>query len=141
MSDRPRSAGERRPERLLGLDTKQIVEEAKRSAEIASTFRVYRKEFMFDRRFDSATSAEEHVHQKWDGRLEEDEVQILRELDASIVWTKRWNVESEWKTVELAARHAEELQEADPEQELAIVPRNSRREVVLQNYGILKLTR
>lgn len=133
-----RAAGKRQEDRLgSGLDSKGIIEEVKKIKEIDSTHRVYRMEWLFDRRFRTAEEAEARVAKVWAGRLREEDVEVREDSvsDDVELWVRRWNVESEWKSEDRAETHA-----AGFAGDVEIVARNSRREHQLTAYGILKLT-
>lgn len=134
--DKGRAKLERREERLLGLDSAQVVDAAK-VAEIDSTWRVYHKEWLFDSRFAKEHDAEEHAR-SFDGRLQFGDLRVRFEKGSARPWvidTRIWNVHSEWKAKHLASLAAEKLHTGAIE----VVARNSRREHQLKMYGITKL--
>lgn len=135
--EKARTAGVRKEDRLsAGLDSKQIIEKTKTS-ELASTARVYRKEWVFDSRHVTQSEAEAYVEQKYVGRLRPDDMEVKSDPDNGqwVLWTRKWNVTAEFKDLQRAEEYAKAL-----EGETEVVTRNSRREHLLSQYGILRLT-
>lgn len=136
-----RSAGRRHEERLVsGKDTQGIIESVRTFRELDTTYRVYRKDWLLDGRFASQEAAQSHGEAVYAGRLEDGDIEVRADdIGGWILWTKRWNVVGEWKTQEQAGAHLTELSTTTDHADLRIVARNSRAEVVLRNYGVLKL--
>jgi hypothetical protein len=139
MPEEPRAAGTRQEERLAqGLDSAGIVQEVKKTQEIDSTHRVYRKEFLLDSRWATEAQAMLKAESTYEGRLVPEDIDIREDADGTwVLWTRLWNVTSEWKREDLATNHASTLDPADGE--VRVVARNSRREHLLKGYGTLKL--
>jgi hypothetical protein len=137
-SGRPYLLDMKKPEQIAGHDSASIIAETKKTREIASTHRVYRKEWLFDSRHRDVATAKEEAS-RYEGRLHDDDIRFDTDNDTGecVVWTRRWNVAGEWKWSAHAEKHATALRKAGAEVE--IVARNSRQEHRLRNYGVLKL--
>lgn len=107
--------------------------------EIATTHRVYRKEWLTE--FVAVTEEEAKTYAaKFDGRLHEGDLKIVPTGKTWTLFVHQWNAAFEFKRESLAAAWREALigEGADPE-ELRTVERNSRAETLLKNYGVLLL--
>lgn len=138
-----RSAGVRKEDRLLsGLDTAGIVA-ATKSNEIDSTHRVYVRGWTFEARFATAAEAQEAYERAFKGRLRDGDWRVTQDVedDTHILWTRLWTVNSEWKRETFAQRWSEALMEEHgiPAEDIEVVERNSRKEHVLNSYGLMKL--
>lgn len=138
-----RAAGVRAPERqLAGKSTAELVAAAKATREIDSTYRVYVREWLHEARYGSKEAAVAKHEAKYAGRLRDEDWRIEKDPeDGSYVYeVRRWNVTSEWKYPEDAAGHmAALIADGMSEDEIEVVPRNSKREHTLRSYGVLKL--
>lgn len=134
-----RSAGVRRADRLAsGATTAETVRRTK-SNEIESTHRVYVKDWLINSRHSTAEDAARHASANLSGRVWPDDQRITEDFDGTwLLETRLWNVSGEWKTEELADSHARALRESGVD-EVETVARNSRREHVLAQYGVLML--
>lgn len=126
---------EPRPQQIAGMDSSGIVSATK---ELASTWRVYRKEWVFDSRHESFEAGLLHSDETYQGRIEPEDIQLSPDNggDGVVVQVRRWNVAGEWKTHDRAIKHADSLKDRF---EVQVVARNSRQEHVLKQYGVLKL--
>lgn len=140
--EKARSAGVRKADRLaVGQDTAAIVQSVKEAQEIASTHRVYTKTWLLEARHRTPEDATTDFETRFLGRLQDGDWRIEQDPINKrdwLLWTNRWTVMSEWKTPALAEEHAEKVRERF--KDVTVVPRNSRREHVLTQYGIVKLT-
>lgn len=108
--------------------------------EIETTWRVYRKEWIHRGTFLSEEKAQETLDQYSD-RLPPEDLRVSDLTGDWQVFTRIWNVAAEWKRQSLAESWMGALIEEfdlDPG-DLMVVERNSRAEVTLQNFGVLKL--
>lgn len=139
--DKVRSAGVRKTDRLVaGQDTAGIVQSVKEAQEIASTHRVYVKTWLLEARHATAEDATSDYETRFLGRLQDGDFRIDKDPINKrdwLLWTNRWTVMGEWKTAALAEEHAEKVRERF--KDVTVVPRNSRREHVLTQYGIVKI--
>ena len=110
--------------------------------EIESTYRVYVKEWIFAYRDTDQEKASVWADQTFGGRVQPYDLRVLVDKDGSyVVQVHRWNLNSEWKTLELAEVWAKALNELAAKEisHCEIVPRNSKREHELTNYGTVLL--
>lgn len=139
-----RSAGVRKEERLaVGLDTAGIVA-ATRSSEIASTWRVYVRTWVFDSRWSTLEDANAHYEKTYSGRLIDGGWTVSEDPEDGtwVLWVHTWTVDSEWKRENFARAWATAIvteRGIVPEDNVEVVERNSRREHVLASYGLMKL--
>lgn len=149
--------GVRKEERLAaGFKTEDIIREVKVARELDATYRVLEKQFLFDSRHHSQESAQAHFEKVYAGRLyakgdslpdgtiaEDDDWKIVKDEWSTtgdyILWTRRWNAVAEWKTEEYALQEGERRTKEG--RIVEVVPRNSRKEHQLTQYGILKIVR
>ena len=133
-----RSAGVRQADRLAaGKSSREIASAVK---ELSSTIRVYMKEWLRDSRHPTRMGAD-YAAEKYEGRLHSGDIRVDEDDDGTfLLMTRRWNVHSEWKHVELANSIVKELVKAgaDPA-DVEAVPRNSRREHLINSYGTMRL--
>jgi hypothetical protein len=113
----------------------------KTAQEIQSTWRLYVKEWVFDCRGDTELDAWASVDEKYEGRVHSEDLDVSwdYESNTAVGRVRLWNVRGEWKTEEDCRNHENLLQEVRPDLEPTSVPRNSRQEHLLLNYGKLKL--
>lgn len=109
--------------------------------EIATTHRVYRKEWIHVGTYDDRESALENLNVEYHGRLREEDMRVSGEERAiTTAYVRTWNVVAEFKRQGIAEAWMEALvQEGNEPADLMTVARNSRAEINLQNYGVLKL--
>jgi hypothetical protein len=140
----PRAAGVRREDRLqAGMTTAGVRAAAKR--EIESTFRVYVLEWTFDTRHNTLEEAQAYLDNRHAERLLPGHAKIDRDdeggTETYVISIKVHNVRAEWKHEEHARAWAALLTEEEGKEdgEVHVVPRNSRSEHALKQYGKLKL--
>lgn len=109
--------------------------------EIQSTWRLYVKEWIHDCRGDTEDDVWKALDEKYDGRLRTEDLQVSwdHESNTAVGRVRVWNERGEWKTEEDVRVHEDLLREVRPDLEPTSVPRNSRQEHQLLNYGKLKL--
>lgn len=139
----PRSAGVRKEERLAaGMTTAEIVA-ATKSNEIDSTHRVYVRGWTFEVRVATEAEAQEAYEKTFAGRLRDGDWRITQDPEdgTHILWTRLWTVNSEWKRLAFAVEWADALIEEHgiPQVDVEVAERNSRKEHVLNSYGLMKL--
>lgn len=125
-------------------DRAATVQATKKAAELPSTWRVYRKEFLLDSRHITRHEAMERYDTVYRGRVEAADARFDEDLIRSRpyeLWVRRWNLAGEFKHEAEALEHANVVESnAWPEAiEVEVVPRNSRREHELKAYGIARL--
>lgn len=125
-------------------DRAKTVQATKKSAELPSTWRVYRKEFLLDSRRITRREVMERFDTMYRGRVEDRDVRFDEDLMRSRpyeLWIRKWNLAGEFKHEAEAREHASIAESnAWPEPiEVEVVPRNSRREHELKAYGIARL--
>ena len=120
--------------------TKAELSKAVRS-EIESTYRVYEKSWAIAVRLPTVAYAQKYFNDKYDGRIYAEDMNVSLDPEDStwVLSLRRWTVLAEWKSEALARKHMLLLLEEDPDREVEVVARNSRREHVLNDYGKLKL--
>jgi hypothetical protein len=121
-------------------DRAATVAATKKAAELQSTWRVYRKEFLLDSRHITRHDAMDRYDAVYRGRIEEQDVRFDEDLIRSRpyeVWVRKWNLAGEFKHEATALEHAAMSDLVVDEVE--VVPRNSRREHELKSYGVAKL--
>lgn len=108
--------------------------------EIETTHRVYRQEWLHLGRYDTYLEATQALYGKYEGRLHPDDLRVTERGVGAHAYARLWNVVAEFKRQSLAESYMEALaaEGGDPT-ELRTVERNSRAEVALTNYGVLKL--
>jgi hypothetical protein len=119
-------------------DRAATVRATKKAAELRSTWRVYRKEFLLDSRHVTRHAAMERFDAVYRGRIENHDVRFDEDLIRSRpyeVWIRKWNLAGEFKHEIDAWEHARRQEDVETE----VVPRNSRREHELKAYGVAKL--
>lgn len=109
--------------------------------EIQSTWRLYVKEWIFDCRGDTEADVWATLDEKYDGRVHAEDLDVSwdHESNTAVGRVRVWNVRGEWKTEDDVTVHEDLLREVRPDLEPTRVPRNSRLEHQLLNYGKLKL--
>jgi len=118
-------------------DRAKTVEAVKKTAELRSTVRLYVKEFVFDSRFGTKGEAWARYDTVYLGRVGEGDSEFRLDPIRSLpheLWIRRWNLVGEYKNPEKADEAAAEI-----DGETKVVPRNSRAEHTLKNYGVVKL--
>lgn len=125
-------------------DRAATVAATKKTTELRSTYRVYRKEFLLDSRHITRHDAMERFDTMYRGRIEEHDVRFDEDLIRSRpyeVWIRKWNLAAEFKHESEAWEHARLIEStAWPEPiTVEVVPRNSRAEHTLKSYGVAKL--
>jgi hypothetical protein len=121
-------------------DRAKTVQATKKAAELPSTWRVYRKEFLLDSRHITRHEAMERYDAVYRGRVEEHDVRFDEDLVRSRPYElciRKWNLAGEFKYEAAAWAHAAMIDLAADEVE--VVSRNSRREHELKAYGVAKL--
>lgn len=139
--DKARSAGVRQADRLLGMDTAQIVAATKASREIQSTYRVFSLDPVIIGRYETEAEAQQVFATKYEGRVRDWSIDAPGTFSKKYTLTvELWTVSAEFKHKELADAYRLRLAEngADPEK-VQVVARNSRAEHVLAQYGVLKI--
>jgi hypothetical protein len=126
------------------MDRAKTVQATKKAAELPSTWRVYRKEFLLDSRHVTRHEAMERYDAMYRGRVEEWDARFDEDLVRSRpyeLWVRKWNLAAEFKHEAAALEHASLVESnARPEPiAVEVVPRNSRREHELKAYGVAKL--
>ena len=124
-------------------DRAATVQATKKAAELQSTWRVYRKEFLLDSRHITRREAMERFDAVYRGRIADEDVRFDEDLIRSRpyeVWVRRWNLAGEFKWEGQAWDHVERIKATDEGiTDFDVVPRNSRREHTLKAYGVAKL--
>jgi hypothetical protein len=141
MSEKPRSAGERHEERLMGKSSAEVISAAKEAAEIETTWRVYRREWVHVGTFESEEAAQADIAAKWVDRLPEEDIHIQQVMTTShALYVRKWNVAAEHKDESTALDYAADLlvNHNVPGADLKVVERNSREEHLLMQVGVLK---
>lgn len=135
-SEKMRTAGVRQPERLsAGLSTAEIAKAAK--SEIASTFRVM-TQIPIPVFRGTSDACHEFWERKYEGRVHSYDWEVRGSDSDCVLYLTLWTTVAEWKSLEIAERHAEGLR-AVSTAPIEVVARNGRREHVLKHYGTLKL--
>lgn len=125
-------------------DHAATVQATKKAAELPSTWRVYRKEFLLDSRHITRRAAMDRYEAMYKGRVSPGDFRFDEDLIRSRpyeLWVKRWNLLGEFKHETEALAHASLVEsEAWPKAiEVEVVSRNSRREHELKAYAVAKL--
>ena len=119
----------------------EVVQAAKN--EIQSTWRVYLKEWLIEASDCTFDSLEKDTFEpKYGGRVLDEDWRIVAADEDELEYVlevRLWNVKGEWKYEEEAQEHARLLREVGGHPEAVAVPRNSRQEHVLKDYGKLLL--
>jgi hypothetical protein len=124
----------------MSMSRKEVVQ-ATKDSELASTFRVYRLEFIFDSRHASSEAAMHRFELTYADRVKEEHWNLRENktrTEPFELWVKKWNMVGQFKHREDAEAVAKEQEEQGFE--VRTVDRNSREEHVLKNYGQVKLT-
>lgn len=127
---------------VAGLDSRGVMAEARKAAEIDTTTRVYRKDWLFDTRHTTEEGARIHFATKYAGRIIDDDWRITPAPIGPGVYLeiRKWNILGEFKTQELAEEFVQTNRAVVPDTEdVRIVTRNSRDEHLLMDYGVKKL--
>jgi hypothetical protein len=125
----------------MGKSSAEVISETKKAAEIETTWRVYRLEWVVAANLPTREAAEAHVAEKWEGRLPEKDIHIQQVSTSQfMVYVRKWNVNAERKNESDALDFAADLlmNHAVPGTDLKVVERNSRDEHVLVQVGVLK---
>lgn len=124
-----------------GHDSAGVVQAVHASRETPSTFRVYRKEWLFDSRHPSQESALEHFNTVFRGRLADGDWEVRPDDNGRdhVLWIRTWNVAGEWKWQPQAEVHKAQL--VGEGYEALVVVRNSRAEHLLTLHGVVKMAR
>jgi hypothetical protein len=124
-------------------DRAATVQATKKAAELPSTYRVYRKEFLLDSRHVTRSEAMARFDVAYRGRVQPEDVRFDEDLIRSRpyeLWIRRWNLAGEFKWEGQAWDHVERIKSTDEGiTDFDVVPRNSRREHELKSYGVAKL--
>lgn len=137
----PRSAGVRHEVRLLGKSTSEVVKATKAAREIASTYRVYVYEPVLISRHVTELEAQEVFAKKYEGRVKDFDITPPDNISTKYtLYVTLWNVSAEFKHLDDADEWRQGLlDKGHKPEDVLVVSRNSRAEVVLQQYGVLKL--
>lgn len=120
--------------------TQELVARTKTN-ELRSTYRVYVKQWTPIFKAYDEQDVQVHFNSKYAGRvLDSDwEMRFIANDYLHVLSLRLYTTKAEWKDERLAEAHKVEILKDEPDADVEVVARNSRREHVLNSYGKLKL--